>query len=261
MMDHPLSTLDPRPAADIRARGGFTLVEILAASLAAALLLMAVYGIFQRAVKTRDSATERTRESALRMRAAGVIRNDLRCAYISGTAAVLASVLEGSVTNQKSRFPGYLRFTTTTGKDTVDDQYGDVQQVEYYISEDTTNANADSADSAQNRDSGMLVRGITRNLLDATQTNTQSTLPAQEQVLLKRVETFGVEFFDGQTWQESWQLTGSNAMVPQAIRVTVQQSAASNRTATPAPLEILVPWTTEPLTSSTASLTGTTATQ
>ena len=233
----------------------FTLVEILVASVAASVLLVAVYGIFQRAIKTRDSATERTRQSAMTRRAANVIRNDLRNAYISGTAAVLASILEGGQTNQKSSFPGYLRFTTTTGKDTVDETYGDVQQVEYYIAQDDTGDSSGQA-SASGSNAGILVRDITRDLLSSVSTTTR------EEKLLTGVTSLEVDFYDGQTWQPSWELSGSNstAMVPEAIRVHIQQAAPSDRIPAPMPLEILVPWGTEPVTSATASLTGSSST-
>jgi len=232
-------------------RQGFTLIEVLSASIASAILLLAVYGIFQRAIKTRNSATERIRLSAMAHRAANTIRNDLRNAYISGTGAVFASVLEGGQTNARSAFPGYLRFTTTTGRDTADEIYGDVQQIEYYID------NASSGDSgnqvsggASAHGAGTLVRDITRDLLDTT-----STVTRQER-LLTRVESLEVEFYDGQTWQPSWESTGSNAMVPQAVRVHLQQAAAASGGAPPMPLEILVPWTTQPITTATASLSG-----
>jgi len=221
-------------------RSAFTLIEILLASLAAAILLVAVYGIFQRSVKTRDYATERIHQARQRERAANVLRNDLRNAYLSG--GVLASTMEGGAQSQKSRFPGYLRFTATTGKNRPDEAYGDVQQVEYYLSD---------ANASLDHNTGTLVRALTRDLL--------ATIPpeATEEQILTHVQTFEVTFYDGQNWQESWPVTVTSstaaATMPQAIRVRVQQAAASDHTATPTPLEILVPITTEALTSTTGT--------
>lgn len=221
-------------------RSAFTLIEILLASLAAAIILVAVYGVFQRAVKTRDYATERIHQARQRERAANVLRNDLRNAYLSG--GVLASTMEGGAQSQKSRFPGYLRFTATTGKNRPDEAYGDVQQVEYYLSD---------ADASLDHNTGTLVRALTRDLL--------ATVPpdAIEEQILTHVQTFEVTFYDGQNWQESWPVTVTSstaaATMPQAIRVRVQQAAASDHTATPTPLEILVPITTEALTSTTGT--------
>lgn len=222
-------------------RTAFTLIEILLASLAAAIILVAVYGIFQRAVKTRDYATLRMHQARQRERAAKILRNDLRNAYLSG--GVLASTMEGGAQTQESHFPGYLRFTTTTGKNRPDEAYGEVQQVEYYLS-----------DATASEETGTLVRAITRDLL--------ATIPpdATEEQLLPRVEKFEVAFYDGENWQDSWpvEVSGSAATLPTAIRVRLQQAAASEHIATPAPLEILVPITTQGLNSSTASTTGTT---
>ena len=180
----------------------FTLIEILTASLAAALILLAIYGLFQRSVKMRDHATERAHEAQLRGRAERVIRNDLRNAFVSGTdTRMLATTFEGGKQNTNSRFPGYLRFTTTTGKDTATDAYGDVQEVEYSI-----------ADSANGGDShaGTLTRFITRDLLSTT-----PTTPIAEP-LLTRVSSVEVAFFDGQSWQESWQFGTNSPTLPQA---------------------------------------------
>ena len=92
----------------------------MVASIAAALVLIAIYGIFYRAVNMRDNATERTREARMRVRAVGVIRNDLRNALVSG--GILASTLEGDTNGNDggaASLPGYLKLTTTTGKDNV----------------------------------------------------------------------------------------------------------------------------------------------
>jgi len=185
----------------------FTLIEILTASIAAALILVAIYGLFQRAVKMRDHATERAREAQLRARAERVIRNDLRNAFISGTdTRSLAITLEGGKQNTRSHFPGYLRFTTTTGKDTASEANGDVQEVEYSI--------ADSA-GGTGQNSGTLTRFITRDLLSTTQTT-----PTQEP-LLNRVSSLEVAFYDGQSWQDTWQFSNDNPALPQAIRVQI----------------------------------------
>jgi len=222
-----------------RAPHGFTLIEILVASLASALILVAVYGVFQRAIKSRDHATARMHQTLQRERAANILRNDLRNAYLSG--GVLANTLEGGAQSQKSHLPGSLRFTATTGRDHPDEAYGDVLQVEYYLS--------DARSSASENSTGTLVRTLTRDLL--------ATAPqvTHEEQILSGVQTFEVAFFDGNDWQPSWQVTDTAPALPQAVRVRIQQTAPSEQIPTPPPLEILVPLTTEALTTST---TGTT---
>jgi len=237
-----------------QAGDGFTLIEIMLASIVGALILASIYGVFQQAVKIRDSANERIRESRLRSRAATVIRNDLRNAFISG--GLFASIVQGdtaSTDGPNSDFPGYLKITTTTGRDTSDDLYGDVQQVEYYIVRDTGTGAGGGGD---------LVRAVTRDLLD---TDAQ----AQEQQIMTGVQSLEVSFYDGANWQSSWEFntadnsstsgttastsgsTGNVETLPEAIRVDIQQEPPTAGGIAPAPLEILVPWTMQPFTSPT----------
>ena len=238
---------------------GFTLVELLLASVAAAMIMVAVYGVFERAIHLRDSATRRVHDSRQRSRAAAIIRNDLRNALVSG--GLLAGVVEGDSAGtggMNSGFPGYLKVTTSTGKDTDDNLYGDVQQVEYYIVQDTGTTTTTGTGVG-----GNLVRAVTRDLLETVQ-------PApDEQQILQNVQSMQVAFYDGTNWQTSWsfntadsatsgsdgatnQSNGSSTgdeTLPVAIKVDVQQGPATDTSSPPAPLEILVPWTTQPFTS------------
>lgn len=245
---------------------GFTLLEVMLASVVSVIILIAIYGLFSRAVKMRDTATENVRDTRMETRAVNTIRNDLRNAYISGgTFASLlqtenAGATDSSGTGADPRFPGYLKFTTTTGRDTDTERYGDIQQVEYYITSDNTNPDIASG--------GKLVRVITRDLLDATQ-----TIVHQDQ-LLSGVQSLEVAFYDGAAWQQTWQLSGTGATsgtssttgtassttlsLPQAVRIDIQQVAADGTRNLPAPLEILVPWTGTPYLSGTNFTTGTT---
>jgi type II secretory pathway component PulJ len=212
-------------------RGGFTLIEIMVASIGAAMILVAIYGVFYRAVKMRDTATEHTRESRMRARAVNIIRDDLRGALISG--GTFATTLDGGNGNgPESSFPGYLKISTTTGKDTLDAMYGDVQQVEYYIDSDKTATGTVNA--------GALVRTVTRDLLATVQQNT----PGQQ--VLSGVKSMEVAFYDGQNWKDSWQYSTTTTTLPQAVRVRIQQAVTKQGETAPPPVEILVPWATQP---------------
>jgi len=234
---------------------GFTLIELLLASVVAAIILAAVYGIFQHAINMRDNDTQRIRDARLRIRATDVIRNDLRNAYISG--GLFASIVEGDTTSTdgaNSDVPGYLKLTTTTAKDTADELYGDVEQVEYYVVRDATGTGT----------GGNLVRAVTRDLMD-------NEPQVEQQEILAGVQSLAVSFYDGANWQTSWSFntadsastsgtasaTASTASasgtetLPEAIRVDIQQAPATAGGAAPAPVEITVPWTTQPFTSPT----------
>jgi type II secretory pathway pseudopilin PulG len=231
------------------------LIELLLASVVAAIILAAVYGIFQHAINMRDNDTQRIRDARLRIRATDVIRNDLRNAYISG--GLFASIVEGDTTSTdgaNSDVPGYLKLTTTTAKDTADELYGDVEQVEYYVVRDATGTGT----------GGNLVRAVTRDLMD-------NEPQVEQQEILAGVQSLAVSFYDGANWQTSWSFntadsastsgtasaTASTASasgtetLPEAIRVDIQQAPATAGGAAPAPVEITVPWTTQPFTSPT----------
>lgn len=220
----------------------FTLIELLMALAACAVILAAVFGVLSRAIHLRDNAMHRTREVRVHAHAAAMIRNDLRNALVSG--GTLAATLEGSQQSQGSGFPGYLKFTATTAKD-VDDQFGgDVQEIEYYITRD---------DQAEEQKAGVLVRTINRNILDTT----KQDLP--EERVLAGVESMDVSFYSANEWETSWELTETEKTLPEAVRVSIQPVADKDGIK-PALIEVLVPWTTQPAIETTTSTTGTTGT-
>lgn len=217
------------------ARGplGFTLIELLMAVFAASVILTSLYGVFSQALKRRDELIERTRLSALRTRAASVIRNDLQNAIITGIDGGIADMLEGSREATHSRFPGTLRFTTTTGRESAEEFFGDVQEVEYYI---------DTDPDAPNAEAGVLVRALDRNLLGSPRSATH------EERLLTGVSSMAVEFFDGSSWIDSWAMTDPESELPVAVRVRLLQQADKtgvNKTGFIPPIEIVVPWSVQ----------------
>ena len=243
---------------------GFTLLEILLASAAAALLLAAVYAVFTQAIHLRDRAAARVHDSRLRERAEKILRDDLNNALVSG--GILAASLTGGTTSAGgpagSSLPGYLKFTAANGKSSGSDVASDVQQIEYYITAPTgTNA------AGEPNSGGVLTRAVTRDLLDAT---TQTT--AKEEPILAGVQALQVQFYDGSNWQDSWSyaapastpssgsttsttsttstggtaVTVGNTTLPTAVRVDVVLAPATANGQPQPPIEVLVPWTTQP---------------
>lgn len=221
-------------------RAGFTLIEILMAAVAGALILGSIYTVFTRAVQMRNSATARTQENALRMRAVNMLRNDLQNALVSG--GVLAASLDGSLQGQNSQFPGYLRFTTTTARSADAELHGDIQEVEYYIANEAR---------ATDRRSGVLVRVIHNNLLGEIED------AGTEEQLLAGVESLEVSFYDGQNWTDTWQLNPETPTVPKAVRVRIQPYADETKHRAALPIEIFALWPTEPRIASTSGTSAT----
>ena len=215
----------------------FTLIELLMALAICAVLLTAIYGVFSRAIHMRDNATHRTREVRVRAHAAGMIRNDLRNALVSG--GTFAATLQGSPESHGSGFPGYLKFTATTARDAEDELGGDVQEIEYYIARDN---------EAVDQKAGVLVRTINRDLL-----NTVKQTAVEERVLAG-VEAMEVSFYSASAWKTSWEVTTDSKTLPEAVRVTIQPVADANGIK-PAAIEVLVPWTTQSAIEATTTTT------
>ena len=241
-------------------RRAFTLIELLLASAAAAMILIIINSVFVRAIHLRDDATERVRDTRLRARAEHAIRDDLQSALVSG--GILASTLVGGTSSTSgpggASYPGYLQMTTSNGRSASGVVASDVQQVEYYIEKDPNGG-------AETR-GGVLMRAVTRNLLA-----TAPTVDKQEAVL-SGVESLQVQFYDGANWQDTWEfnsdtasaseaaasgtssgttLTTGNTTLPEAIRVDVRLAAAKTGEAAPPPVEVLVPWTAQPFVGAT----------
>ncbi|MEA3188696.1 MAG: Type secretion system protein [Chthoniobacter sp.] len=208
---------------------GFTLIEILLALIASVVIFTAIYGVFSNAVHLRDNATRRIRDTRLRERAVTVIRNDLENAIVSGGALASTLTTTSSNANVNANTPGYLKFTTTTARNSADELLGDVQEVSYAIAEDK---------NSENQRAGILTRSVDRNLL------AQQREITHEQQLLSGVESFAVSFYDGQNWNPTIEISGS-ATLPEAVRVTIQQAALAEKDRPPAPIDIFVPWTTQ----------------
>ena len=217
----------------------FTLMELLLALVASAVLLAAIYGEFSRAIHLRDNAMHRTRDVRVRAHAASILRNDLRNALVSG--GTLAAKLEGSQQSQGGGFPGYLKFTATTAKDVDDEFGGDVQEIEYFITRDT---------EAADQKAGVLVRTINRDILNSTKQD------LTEERVLAGVESMDVSFYSENSWKTSWEITTDSKTLPEAVRVSIQPIADPDGIK-PARIEVLVPWTTQSaIETTTTSTTG-----
>ena len=220
-------------------RAAFTLIELLMALAACAVILAAIYGVFSRAVHLRDNATRRTCEVRVRAHAANMLRNDLRNALVSG--GTIAATLEGSQESRGGGFPGYLKFTATTAKEVDDVLGGDVQEIEYYITRDTL---------ASDQKAGVLVRTTNRDLL-----NTVKQTPTEERVLAG-VETMDISFYSSTEWKTSWEVRTDSKTLPEAVRVLIQPVADADGRK-PAPIEVLVPWVTQSAIQTTTTTGGT----
>jgi hypothetical protein len=62
----------------------------------------------------------------------------------------------------------------------------------------------------------VLVRRVTRNLLPTTEPE------VEEEILCRDVRSFTVKYFDGTTWQDSWDSEAMGDVLPAAVEMTLE---------------------------------------
>jgi hypothetical protein len=62
----------------------------------------------------------------------------------------------------------------------------------------------------------VLVRDVARNLL------AQTDVPPDEEILCRNVRSFGLRYFDGTNWQDTWDSTTMGDVLPLAVEMTLE---------------------------------------
>ena len=221
---------------------GFTLLEVLLAVSIFSIVLLAIHLVFYGAVRLRNKTAAEIEGALPLQQTFTLLRRDLSNLVLPGgvfLGALQTSPTTGLQTGQTgpaplatvaSDLPGQSspEFYTTTAA--IDDAYpwGEVQRVAYFL--------ADSTNQTIGRD---LIRSVTRNLLSTLEEQ------AEEQWLMSGVESIFLYYYDGQQWADTWDSTTQSNQLPGAIKVAIHL-ASSNAvprfsSASPAPIELVVP--------------------
>ena len=246
--DFGLCTLGPWT----QRRAAFTLLELLIAVVAFAIVLAAINGVFYSALKLRNRSAASLEKSLPLTQALIILKRDLASLAAPGT---LAKELQTSPTGSTS---GEQRFGSLTGAaggagalasqvgpdfytysgllDTAS-PWPSVQKVAYLLV-DSTNRNALGKD---------LIRAVTRNLLPSGNVAEEPV----EQLLLADVAEATFFFHDGTDWLESWDSATADPKLPRAIRLQLQM-AFEDRATRQQPIELIVPIVTEASTNAPA---------
>ncbi len=233
---------------------GFTLMEVLLAATAFAIVLTAINSVFYAALRLRNKAVTSFDESLPIQQAVTMIKRDLANIVlpggtISGAFQTTPTTGPGTGASAMDSFsaPGQASpsFFTTTGFVDETSPFGEVQKVRYVL--------LDSGNRTQGRD---LVRYITRNLLPTLQEE------GQQQWLMSGVDTMNFYFYDGTQWRSTWDSTvadpktGLTNTLPAAIKVQLALTPAEPGRVQPAPIELVVPIAVQARTNETAQATG-----
>lgn len=185
---------------------GFTLIEVLFATLAFSIVLAAINTVFYTGVRLRERVAEKEAIFKPRMRALEMLKQDLRGTFYSEGMRADQFLCEPS--NGLSVAGDRIQFFTSTGPTREEAKWSNIQMVEYYL--------APSIDPRKTPDTIDLVRAVTRNILTSTY---QAPV---EQRLVSGLSSFGLTFYDGEIWQETWDSELQDPVLPKAVQITLQ---------------------------------------
>jgi type II secretion system protein J len=209
--------------------GGFTLLELLAATAISAILLGSLYSVFNGVLNLRERTFTEVESGLPRSYIAMIIRRDLT--NLTPSTGIMAGAVIGESEEVEGFRQDHLEFFSSSGIVNEDDFWGDIQKVEYYLQE--------PQDQAEDKEGKNLVRGITRNLLASI-----SEEP-EEGVLLGGVQTLQITYFDGTTWQDIWDSTVVGNEAPKAVNIRVEFVPEKENEPEKPPMEFLFEITTQ----------------
>jgi type II secretion system protein J len=232
-----------RPNAGRSARG-FTLLELLVASVVGAIVLLVINATFFTSLQLGNTTHDHLASDLVLQRALGLVRRDLAGVMLPGgvlsgqlQTTVASSLTQGSYGDQIG--PDLY---TDTGRIDGWNSFSEVQMVDYYLAPSTDGSNARS-----------LVRVVTRNLLPA-----QVTTP-DVQTLLPSVKEASLQFYDGTQWTDTWDSSVSLTL-PTAFKFHLVLATPANSQATPPTIDLVVPVVVMTTTSQAQAAAGGTGT-
>lgn len=229
-----------------RATAGFTLLELLVAVLAFAIVLAAINSVFYGALRLRNKTVAALAESAPLQQAVAILKRDL-AGLVRPGGTMLGPLQTTAITNSLAG-QASPDFYTTSGYIDETSPWADVQRVSYAL------VSGPSGIAGQD-----LVRAVSRNMLPPAGVVEQP----MQQWLLSGVQRVGFSYYDGTQWRETWDstvadpVTGQTNTLPAAIRVQIQMAAKETGPALAqlAPIELVVPLMVQTSTNQTAGVT------
>jgi prepilin-type N-terminal cleavage/methylation domain-containing protein len=215
-----------------RSDSGFTLMELLIATVIGAFILLVINGTYFGALRLSNHTQAQVEDNLVLERALNLVRRDLDGLMLPGSPTANAPV--GTFSGQFQDTPTYsptqefastrisADFYTTTGEVNGWNPYSEVQVVAYFLAPATDGSNTKN-----------FVRAVTRNLLPV------QTPETDEQVLLTGITAAEFDYYDGTQWDPTWDSTQTSTL-PAAIRVSLTM-AGSNPNQPPPPISLVIP--------------------
>jgi prepilin-type N-terminal cleavage/methylation domain-containing protein len=207
-------------------RGGrraFTLLELIVAITMASVIALTLAGSLRIAFKARDSAEAAVAPARAADVAADILRVDLESAllprglfagsFIGNDGSGDAGAQADTLTFHASLPAGDEGLALAQGN-----IQGDIRRVELGVT--VLPGTGEYA----------LVRRVKSNLLAQLEEG-----QVQEEVLCRRVVSFGLRYFDGVSWRDSWDSTQEDDRLPQAMEVSLELQRPESTPENPQP--------------------------
>jgi prepilin-type N-terminal cleavage/methylation domain-containing protein len=206
---------------------GFTLIELILSMMMVAILSLSLYATLNTAYKAKAAADRAIVPIRAVGIAADIIENDLQSvvkpnSYSIGSQAVATNDVSDGTLYLSGAFTGWqdgggggaadgMEFYTNESDGRTDDLplYDGIRRIDILLRTDVTPP--------------VLVRRITRNLLSPT----LDSVPPEEEVLCRNVQSFTLEYFDGTDFYETWDPTqmdptaNPDNFLPMLVRMTL----------------------------------------
>jgi type II secretion system protein J len=193
-----------------RRQAGFTLLEMLVAMGMMSVLAGALYASLLISFRARDSALralEPVRKAELTMQ---MLRADLEC-VLPPSGILAAEFIGQDQVDEEGRDADSVSFHAVAMGMGLAGSGPDIVKVELALA------------SLDDGSGTALVRRVQTNLLAP-----EVTEPAAE-VLCRRVQAFDVKYYDGSSWQDSWDSTLQDNLLPLAVQVTLELAGPKGR--------------------------------
>ena len=196
------------PQAARQSSGGFTLLEILVASVAFAMIVLVIKITLLESMKLRERGQARMDKLNTEMRVMEVIEKDLRQCLLTETT--FAADFKGDTLSGGVRRTDQLEFYTLSGVTITNQPWGNLQKIRYYLEQPMNEGREELSEGLT------FYREVTRNLTASVQ---EVIVP---QAIANRVSSLAFQYFDGETWQDNWDSTVDETKLPVAVRARIE---------------------------------------
>ncbi len=202
-------------------RSGFTLIELLVAAIMVAIISLSLAGAFRYGIyyqthseSSRDAELERTQ---FEDRVRSLLENATVSTDATNNAVFFLAGSDAAGSDERLTFTTTIPYISGAQMDSQDDF-------------ETQNANIGPQGGLEEISFGLSPVGQTTQtsglfLREQRPADGDSTQGGTESVLEPNVTAIQWEFFDGLTWQTTWDTAQTNRRIPSAVRVTYQLSS------------------------------------